>query len=487
MKTHFYDNAWHAGTGAELSATSSTNNQEIWRGNAAAQEQVNAAIESARAGFKTWSRTPYGEREAIVKRYQEVLKSRQDEIAATIALDVGKPLWEAKTEAGAMVGKIDLSISSYQQRTGTNVQEGAAFTTALTHRPHGVMIVLGPYNFPGHLPNGHIVPALLAGNTIVHKPSEYTPLVGQLLIECMAEAGFPKGVINLTQGDGLTGMMLTKHEDVDGVLFTGSTRTGIALHKQFAGQPGKMLALEMGGNNPLIVYQNKDHKAAVYHTIQSAFITSGQRCTCSRRLIVVDDAQGHAYVDALTKGLSGITAALPQDNGNAFMGPVVHNRIADQLMIAQDSLIKGGAKELVRMQRPSNDYALLTPGLLDVSVVPDIEDEELFGPMLQLYWANDLDHAIDMANDTRFGLSAGMFTDNDDSWNEFYTRIRAGIVNRNRPLTGASGGAPFGGVGMSGNHRASAFYAADYCAYPMASMLDSVATVPENLGPGLLL
>ncbi len=487
MKTHFYNKQWHQGTGAELSATSSTNNQEIWRGNAAEQEQVDAAIASAREGFLTWSRLSYEERETYVKRYQAILKERQDEIAQTIALDVGKPLWEAKTEAGAMVAKIDLSINSYHQRTGSTVVEGAAFTTALTHRPHGVMVVLGPYNFPGHLPNGHIVPALLAGNTIVHKPSEYTPLVGQLLIECLAAAEFPAGVINLTQGDGRTGMLLTKHDDVDGVLFTGSTRTGIALHKQFAGQPGKMLALEMGGNNPLIVYQNADVRAAVYNTIQSAYITSGQRCTCSRRLIVIDDAQGHEYVDALSKGLSGISAALPKDNPEAFMGPVVHNRIADQLMVAQDNLIKDGARALVIMQRPHDDYALLTPGLLDVSDVAEIEDEELFGPMLQLYWARDLDHAIKMANDTRFGLSAGMFTDNDAVWDEFYTRIRAGIVNRNRPLTGASGGAPFGGIGASGNHRASAFYAADYCAYPMASMLNENAQTPEDLGPGLLL
>ena len=487
MKTHYFNNQWHAGSGAELSATSPTTNQVIWQGKAAGQAEVDAAFAAARGGFNSWSRLPYEEREAYLKKYQDVLKSRQDELAAAIAADVGKPLWEAKTEAGAMVGKVDLSITAYQQRTGTTVNKGAAFTTALTHRPHGVMVVLGPYNFPGHLPNGHIVPALLAGNTIIHKPSEYTPLVGQLMVECFEQAGLPAGVVNLTQGDGSTGMMLTQHAEVDGVLFTGSTRTGIALHKQFAGQPGKMLALEMGGNNPLIVHKSNDHKAAIFHTIQSAFITSGQRCTCSRRLIVIDDAEGHKFVDALSSSLGGITAALPQDNDNAFMGPVVHNRIADQLMAAQEQLINDGAIPLVKMGRPNPDFALLTPGLLDVSAVANIEDEELFGPMLQLYWAKDMDHAIELANNTRFGLSAGMFTDNDDVWDDFYTRIRAGIVNRNRPLTGASGGAPFGGIGASGNHRASAFYAADYCAYPMASMLDDVATLPENLGPGLTL
>ena len=488
MNTHFYDNQWHPGSGSRmLEATSPSTNEVIWRGAAAEAAEVDAAMQSARAAFNSWSRLKYEEREALIKAYQDALIERQAELAACIARDVGKPLWEAKTEAAAMVAKIDLSITSYQQRTGTTSQQGAAFTTALTHRPHGVMVILGPYNFPGHLPNGHLVPALLAGNTVVHKPSEVTPTVAQIMIECLAAANIPSGVVNLVQGDGATGLLLTQHADTDGVLFTGSTRTGIALHKQFAGQPGKMLALEMGGNNPLIVHRSNDHKAAVFHTLQSAYITSGQRCTCARRLILIDDAEGHEFADALQAGIGGIRVALPNEDENAFMGPVVHNRVADQLMQAQAELIEQGAVSLVSMTRPKLDFSLLTPGLIDVTNVADLADEELFGPLLTLQWARDLDHAITLANDTEFGLSAGMFTDDDASWNEFYARIRAGIVNRNRPLTGASGGAPFGGIGASGNHRASAFYAADYCAYPMASMLEDTIHLPDSLGPGITL
>ncbi|MEO0367646.1 MAG: succinylglutamate-semialdehyde dehydrogenase [Pseudomonadota bacterium] len=487
MKIHLIDHQWRQSDGAALSATNPNTSDEIWAGNSATELEVDQAIASARNAFGSWSLTSIETRVEAMKRYQGVLENRKDAIADAISLSVGKPLWEAKTEAGAMIAKVDLSIRSYEQRTGTREQTGAAFTTRLTHRPHGVMAVLGPYNFPGHLPNGHIVPALMAGNTIVHKPSEYTPLVGQVLFECLLEADLPRGVINLVQGDGSTGMLLSQHNDIDGLLFTGSTRTGIALHRQFAGQPGKMLALEMGGNNPLIVHQTKDHKAAVYHTIQSAFITSGQRCTCSRRLILIDDKEGHDFLAELQRAIPNIVVDIDRHNNDAFMGPVIHNRVADMLMAEQAELISNGAKALVEMQRPMSDKPLLTPGLLDVSAVDTIADEELFGPMLQVYWAQDMANAIDLANDTKYGLSAGMITDEDSVWDQFYAHIRAGIVNRNRPLTGASGGAPFGGIGASGNHRASAFYAADYCAYPMASMLDDVASLPENLGPGISL
>lgn len=487
MKTNYIDGQWHAGSGKQIQATSPNTNDVIWQGKSADQDDVAKAIAAAKKAFKDWAKRPYAEREAFLKRYQEILKERQSELAEAIHQTVGKPLWEAKTEAGAMIAKVDLSISAYAERTGTKINSSGAMTTALTHRPHGVLVVLGPYNFPGHLPNGHIVPALLAGNTVVHKPSEFTPKVGELLFECLHQAGFPNGVVNLTQGEGETGMLLTQHPDIDGVLFTGSSRTGFLLHKQFAGQPQKMLALEMGGNNPLIVHDVNDVKAAVYNTIQSAYITSGQRCTCSRRLILLDNDEGHTFLTALADGIHGISANLPSQDPAAFMGPVVHNKIAGQLMAAQDDMLNNGAKALVKMERPEADFALLTPGLLDVSQVAGIPDEELFGPMLQVYWANDLDHAIELANETRYGLSAGMLTDNAQAWDTFYRDIRAGIVNRNRPLTGASGGAPFGGVGASGNHRPSAFYAADYCAYPVASVLSESAALPDDLGPGLML
>lgn len=487
--THFINGKWLAGdsSAASFDSTNPATGEVLWSGNEASAELVNEAVQVAENAFKSWSMTTLESRIEILKRYQELLKENQLQIATDISNETGKQLWEAKTEAAAMVGKVDLSISSYEQRTGTNEKEVAGSRAVLTHRPHGVLAVLGPYNFPGHLPNGHIVPALIAGNTIVYKPSEITPLVGQRMVELLEKAGVPAGVVNLVQGGGSTGQAVSANDDIDGLLFTGSSRTGAAIHKQFGGDPGKLLALEMGGNNPLIYTEVEDTKGAVYNAIQSAFITSGQRCTCARRLIVLRNHSGKQFVETLVAATKDITVAMPNDDPEAFYGPVVSNQVADMMMSVQQRLIDQGGVSLVEMQRPDADKPLLTPAIIDVTDVDDLEDEEYFGPLLQITWVDTLDDAIELANNTRYGLAAGMLTDNDDEWHQFYTQIRAGIVNRNRPTTGASGGAPFGGVGASGNHRPSAYYAADYCAYPMASMLDDTAVLPEKLTPGIKL
>lgn len=489
QSTHYYAGQWHsnANVGTPLVSINPATDETLWRGNAADETAVNNAVNAARAAFSDWARTKPEERIALMRVYQEILKQRQDQLAQIISDETGKQLWESKTEAATMVGKVDLSIKAYAERTGTIAKQLNGIDTVLTHRPHGVLLVLGPYNFPGHLPNGHIVPALLAGNAILFKPSELTPMVGQFMVECLIESGLPAGIISLLQGDGATGALLSSHADINGVLFTGSSRTGAALHKQFAGQPQKLLALEMGGNNPLIFHQTRDIKAAVYQTIQSAYITSGQRCTCARRLIVVDDEQGQDFIKQLSNAISGIKAAMPNEDPTAFIGPVVSNQVADQLMQAQQHLVEQGALPLAPMLRPDNNRPLLTPGLLDVTDVVEREDEELFGPLLQIIRVETFQQAIKEANDTRFGLAAGILTDNDELWHDFYLQAHAGILNRNRPTTGASGGAPFGGVGASGNHRPSAFYAADYCAYPMATMSDNRVSLPETLATGITL
>ena len=489
--SHYFDGQWHGSTdtdsSSQIRSTNPADDQQLWVGNSATSEQVDQAVTTANEAFVNWSRTPIVKRIEIVRRYQEILKSNQTELAQQISDETGKQLWESKTEVATMIGKVDLSINAYALRSGSTEKDLSGVDALLTHRPHGVLAVLGPYNFPGHLPNGHIVPALLAGNAIIFKPSEQTPLVGQSMIENLIDAGFPSGIVNLLQGDSRTGVLLSSQPDIAGLLFTGSSRTGTALHKQFGGQPEKMLALEMGGNNPLIFHQAEDIPGAVYNTLQSAFITSGQRCTCARRLIVVDDEQGHEFVDQLCAAISKINVAMPKDDPSAFIGPVISNQVAEQLMHAQTKMLESGASPLVPMQRIDANRPLLRPGLLDVSAMRDREDEELFGPLLQLIWVGNFDQAIDEANHTRFGLAAGILTDNDELWQEFYLRAHAGILNRNRPTTGASGAAPFGGVGASGNHRPSAFYAADYCAYPMATMSEDTVTLPNTLATGITL
>ena len=484
--THLIDNQWLTGNGPTFNSLNPANNDILWQGQGADSQQIDDAITAARAAFLAWSLTSYADRLAVVKAFQTQLKEHSEEIAIAIAQETGKPLWETRTEAAAMAGKIDLSAKAYEERTGVVSKPAPAGTQAwLRHRPHGVVAVFGPYNFPGHLPNGHIVPALLAGNTVVFKPSEQTPMVAELTVKCWLNAGLPAGVINLVQGARETGIALANHNGIDGLFFTGSSSTGMLLHKQYAGRPDKILALEMGGNNPLIVSQVADTRAAVHEIIQSAYISAGQRCTCARRLYIPKGAQGDHLVEMLVTTIGKIRVGFYDAEPAPFMGSVISSTAAQQLLTAQQDLIKQGAKSLVTMRLLTANTGLLSPGLVDVTNAKDLPDEEYFGPLLTLTRYDNFDQAITMANNTSFGLSAGLLSDSRKEYDYFLPRIRAGIVNWNKQITGASGAAPFGGVGASGNHRASAFYAADYCAYPVASIEADVLTMPQQLSPGL--
>jgi succinylglutamic semialdehyde dehydrogenase len=386
-----------------------------------------------------------------------------------------------------MVNKVAISIQSYRERTGEKSGPLADATAVLRHKPHGVVAVFGPYNFPGHLPNGHIVPALLAGNAVIFKPSELTPKVAELTVKCWVEAGLPAGVLNLVQGARETGVALAGNPGIDGLFFTGSSRTGNLLHQQFAGRPDKILALEMGGNNPLVVDQVQDVDAAVYTIIQSAFISAGQRCTCARRLLVPEGAWGDALLARLVSVASTIKVGAFDAQPSPFMGSVISLDAARHLLKAQEHLIASGAVALLAMSQPLQNAALLTPGILDVTAVADRPDEEFFGPLLQVIRYADFDAAITEANATQYGLAAGLLSDSAERYQQFLIESRAGIVNWNKQLTGAASSAPFGGVGASGNHRASAYYAADYCAYPVASLESETLALPATLTPGVSL
>ena len=483
----FINGAWQAGQGPQLTSFDPATGDNFWQGNCASDEQVNQAISAARAASLPWADTAIEDRISIVERFGTLLVENKDALARMIAQETGKPLWETKTEAGAMAGKIAISIKAHSERTGESSTDMGAAKSTLRHKPHGVVAVFGPYNFPGHLPNGHIVPALIAGNTLVFKPSELTPRVGMYMVELWEQAGIPAGVVNLVQGEKDTGIALAGHKDIDGLFFTGSSNTGNLLHRQFAGQPGKILALEMGGNNPLIIGEISDIRAAVNETIQSAYITTGQRCVCARRLFVPNNSTGDQFLAQLTQAVKNIQVGGQFDEPAPFMGSLISEQAAQNMVIAQQSLLDLGATSIVALQKLSDGTGFVSPGLIDVSAVSELPDEEYFGPLLQVIRYDAFSDAITGANNTRFGLAAGLFSDSKAHYDEFYRRIRAGIANWNKQTTGASSAAPFGGIGASGNHRASAYYAADYCAYPVAAMESETLLMPETLLPGLSL
>ncbi|BBN83000.1 N-succinylglutamate 5-semialdehyde dehydrogenase [Pseudoalteromonas sp. A25] len=487
MTTHpaqLINGEWAAGLGSEFKSVNPANNEVIWRANSATAEQVDAAVKAARNAFYTWSDLDFAARLEIVKRFADALKENAEELAIAIAKETGKPLWETRTEAGAMVGKIAISEKAYHERTGTVENPMPVGRAVIRHKAHGVVAVFGPYNFPGHLPNGHIVPALLAGNTVIFKPSELTPYVAELTLKLWQQAGLPAGVINLVQGEVETGKALASHKGIDGLFFTGSSRTGHLLHEQYAGQPGKILALEMGGNNPLIVKDASDTKAVVHDIIQSAFISSGQRCTCARKLFLPADAQGDAILEHLIRATKAIKVGNFDDAEQPFMGSMISEAAAAGMVAAQKQLQSLGGESLIELSHTTGT-GFVTPGIIECSNITDFPDEEHFGPLLKVFRYSDFDAAIEKANDTSFGLSAGLLGDSEADYDHFLRRIRAGIVNWNRPITGASSAAPFGGIGASGNHRASAYYAADYCAYPVASVELEKVTLPGTLSPGL--
>ncbi len=481
----FIDGQWTAGNADQLTSYDPATGEVFWQGNCASVEQVDSAIKAARAAAPSWAATSLAARTEIVERFGALLVENKDELARLIATETGKPFWETKTEAGAMAGKIAISIKANAERTGNTQTDIGLTRSTLRHKPHGVVAVFGPYNFPGHLPNGHIVPALIAGNTLIFKPSELTPRVGMYMTELWEQAGLPKGVLNLVQGEKETGIALAGHADIDGLFFTGSSGTGNLLHRQFAGQPGKILALEMGGNNPLIIGEVSNLRAAVNETIQSAYITTGQRCVCARRLFVPNTQTGDAFLALLTTAVENIQVGNQFAEPAPFMGSLISEQAAVGMVTAQQLLLDAGATSLVKLEKLSVGTGFVSAGLIDVTNVSELPDEEHFGPLLQVIRYDDFASAIAGANNTRFGLSAGLFSDSKDQFDEFYQHIRAGIVNWNKQTTGASSAAPFGGIGASGNHRASAYYAADYCAYPVAGMETDTLVMPETLAPGL--
>ena len=481
----FIDGHWRAGAGATFVSIDPAKNQPVWRGEAASAAQVDEAFRAARSAFYLWAELSFDERAALVRNFAAKLTEHKEAMAFCIASETGKPLWESRTEVAAMIAKIDISVRAYQERTGERenpMPQGRAF---IRHKPHGVVAVFGPYNFPGHLPNGHIVPALLAGNTVIFKPSELTPKVAELTVQLWQQAGIPSGVLNLLQGEVDTGKAVAAHPELDGLFFTGSSRTGHFLHQQFAGRPDKILALEMGGNNPLLVAEVSHIDATVHDIIQSAFLSAGQRCTCARRLYLPAGSLGDAILQRLLDVTARLQVGLYDADPQPFIGAMISNKAALGMLAVEQQLVALGAVSLLPMRLLAPDTGLLTPGIVECSAVGDLPDEEHFGPLLKVFRYQDFDAAIDAANQTHYGLSAGLLCDNEALYQRFFRRIRAGIVNWNRPITGASSAAPFGGIGGSGNHRPSAYYAADYCAYPVASVELAQSELPAQLSPGL--
>ena len=464
----------------KIVSTEPATGAEIWTGNVG---DAASEVATARAAWPEWAAHSVTYRIETLRRFANVVRGKEQDFADLIARETGKPYWEARTEVASVIGKVEISINAFMERTPTRRLEAAMGNkVAVRHKPHGVLAVLGPYNFPAHLPNGHIVPALIAGNAVVFKPSEKTPATGAFLVDCFHEAGVPEGVIRLLIGGVREGKALAADPGIDGLLFTGSAGAGASLARQFAETPQKILALELGGNNPIVAWDVPDLAAAATIIVQSAYLSAGQRCTAARRLIIEDGAH-EPLIAEIVKLIDRIIVDHPHADPQPFMGPVIDQVTADILQDRFMGLMMKGGKPIRRLEKPHEDRPYLTPALIDMTDAKDRLDEELFGPVLQLVRVKDFDAAIDEANATRFGLAASLLSKDPALYDRFWANVRSGVINWNRPTNGAPSTAPFGGIGMSGNHRPSAYYAADYCAYPVTSVEAEVTrgTITEGL------
>ncbi len=455
-----------------------------WLGTWDGHEDVSNKVKKVVGAFESWSQASLEYRIACVQRYSEFLHANRAEIGRTITLESGKPLWESDQEIQSAIAKVDNAVDAICKRRWTT-REGAGPTfSTIRYKPLGMMVVLGPYNLPLHLPGAHIVPALLAGNTVLFKPSEKTPAVGDWILRAWQATELPDGVLELMHGGVEQAIWAVGSKEAAGVLFTGSYAAGMQLHQQLAGRPECLLALEMGGNNPLVIDRVQNRKAAIATIIQSAYVTSGQRCTCARRLIVIKHPENDGLLEELSRSISAIQVANPLSELQPFMGTLVSSEAAANILAAQAELRANGATLLNEVKTDSQCKSMLTPGLIFLDGQA-ATDQEHFGPMLTVTLANGLEEAIRVANQTRYGLAAGLLSDDAAAFELFSNRVRAGIVNWNSPTTGASGKLPFGGSGASGNHRPSGYFAADYCSYPVALLENQQLSLNATLPPGL--
>jgi succinylglutamic semialdehyde dehydrogenase len=456
-------------------------------------QEIDDCIDSAYRAYKKWRKVSPQERFQFLKKYQSALRDSEELLLKTISRETGKPFWESKSEVQTMINKVDITLDESMRLIETREFENILPSTRgiLHYKPHGVLVVVGPFNFPGHLPNGHLIPALASGNTVIFKPSEKTPLTGQIIAQCFEKAGFPPGVFNLYQGDKEVSRRLCLHENVAGILFTGSYEVGLRIKQDTLAQHWKVLALEMGGKNTSIIWKDTDLRASVYETLVSAFITCGQRCSATSRVLLHKDI-ADAFITQLHEASKNFKIGIPSEN--PFMGPLIDHASVDRFLKFQPIATREGYELIMRGKQldkmPSSHF--VTPTIA-VQNTPTLEgtkrstfnQNEIFAPFLGIQLIQSESEAVELANATQYGLVSSIFTRSKELYHYFYDELEVGLVNWNRGTIGASSKLPFGGLKKSGNHMPTALTSTLYCASPISSLECTEAKLPAQFLPGI--
>ncbi len=445
------------------------------------EEAVQPAVASAVKAFPDWMQTPLAKRIGKLRIFQRVLAQRQVSFAQLLAREAGKPIGESRREVERLIGKVDEMVTlGLKLIRPFSVTAVAGVQGECRFRPMGVLAVIGPFNFPAHTPGSHIIPALLTGNSVVFKPSEYTPFVGQALAEMLDTAGFPPGVFNLVQGGSLVGARLVEHPAVAGILFTGSTATGQAIRAATLKEPRKSLALELGGKNAALVLKDADLTLAAKEIAVAAFSMGGQRCNATSR-VIVDRRVAKEFLKRFLEAADRVKIGYPLEE-EVLMGPLVsHDAVAKfqkYMRMAEEEgfeTLRVG-KALGKWGKRRGYY--VNPGVhlcerLAKNRSLHYRKEEIFGPDVAVYLAKDLEQMVSLNNEVPYGLITSVFTRNRQNFERLFVQIDTGMVNFNRSTIYSSGKLPFGGTKASGSFRPAGLFSPYYCTYPVSVLQDT--------------
>ncbi|MGB7070603.1 MAG: aldehyde dehydrogenase family protein [Pyrinomonadaceae bacterium] len=420
----------------------------------ATREEARTAVEAAYNASKAWKNTPAPVRGRIIARVTRLMEDHKEELAQILTREEGKTINESRGELTRATNVAEFCAGESRRMNGETIPSELPANFAYTIKePHGVVALITPWNFPVAIPVWKLAPALVAGNTVVFKPATNTPGTAVRLTELFVEAGIPDGVLNLVLGSGSeAGDEIVKHPAVRAISFTGSTETGLKLYEQIAPR-GIPFQAEMGGKNPVVILEDCDLDLAVEHTAQGAFGSTGQRCTATSRAVVMDTIADE-FVQKIVERAKRFRLGDGSNVANEI-GPSVDesqfNTVLNYIDIGREdgaTLLCGGKKAEGRGLE--NGY-FVEPTVFD-HVTPDmrIAREEIFGPVLSVLRVNDFDEAMTVANDSEYGLSSSVFSNDANDIYRFIDEIESGMTHVNSPTTGGEAHIPFGGIKNTG-------------------------------------
>ena len=452
----YINGEWRDGEGKRFEQRNPANLNEItgtWP--EATESEIDEAIAAAESAYAAWRKTTAIERGDLFKKVLAGIDARRDELALALTRENGKTLSESHAEIQSGYREMDFQIAEGLRLNGRSTPSiNNGVLSYDTRRPLGAVSIISPWNFPFNVPCRKMTPALMAGNTVVFKPSSLTPYTGQLFTELLADAGFPAGVVNFVTGGGSTvGTALSTDPRIHAVSFTGSTSVGEGIH-QLAAKDLKKTQLEMGGKNPLVVLADADLDEAAQAAVKAAYTCAGQWCTATSRLIV--EASIH---DQLVEKVSALVRDYAVGDGTAdgtTMGPVCGSRQAEDVMRYIEVGKQEGATLVTGGRRVTNgphaEGCFVEPTIFtDVTRDMTIAREEIFGPVLSVLKARDLDDAIDLANDCYYGLTSSVYTRDIEKGMRFVEEIESGFTHINLMTAYREPQHPFGGIKRSGH------------------------------------